>query len=173
MFLYSSFSDISYLCIWHLMSVSYRPPDVGRVHPKVGDFVGDALSLSRQVSTKCDIAHLCRSHHLEESVAENIYKEAIHKSSLKIFANWQICLWPWNVDKNTEKKHRSQNLDETRAWTHRCLSGVVRVGLAHCGVPVIPVYSLSVFGGYLLRSLPHIKTEVKLNFKANSESNSK
>ena len=28
-------------------------------------------------------------------------------------------------------------------------------------------------GGDLLRSLPHIKTEVKLNFQANSESNSK
>ena len=27
--------------------------------------------------------------------------------------------------------------------------------------------------GDLLRSLPHIKTEVKLNFQANSESNSK
>ena len=62
------------------MSVSYRPPDVGRVHPKVGDFVGDTLSLSRQVSTKCDIAHLCRSHHLEESVAENIYNQAVYKS---------------------------------------------------------------------------------------------
>ena len=35
------------------------------------------------------------------------------------------------------------------------------------------IISESILRGDLLRSLPHIKIEVKLNFQANSESNSK
>ena len=59
-------------------------------------------------------------------------------------------------------------VDRRQGAGRRLQTGFKKCGKARC---LCCIYSSN--RGDLLRSLPHIKTEVKLNFQANSESNSK